>query len=101
DVEHPEFYSLPTRRSSDLTSGHRVVGAKKNVSLKISSLKKTYPGSGKTVGHAALNDVSFETPEGSFLTLLGPSGCGKSTLLNMRSEEHTSELQSRVDIVCR
>ncbi|ORM57842.1 ABC transporter ATP-binding protein [Pantoea rodasii] len=29
----------------------------------------------------ALNDISFEAAEGSFVALLGPSGCGKSTLL--------------------
>jgi NitT/TauT family transport system ATP-binding protein len=31
----------------------------------------------------ALDSVSFEVAEGSFLTLLGPSGCGKSTLLRV------------------
>lgn len=33
--------------------------------------------------HAAVSDVSFSVPEGSFLVLLGPSGCGKSTMLRM------------------
>ena len=28
-----------------------------------------------------LRDVTFETAEGEFLTLIGPSGCGKTTLL--------------------
>jgi NitT/TauT family transport system ATP-binding protein len=31
----------------------------------------------------ALDNVSFEAAQGSFLTLLGPSGCGKSTLLRV------------------
>ncbi|MEO8739509.1 MAG: ABC transporter ATP-binding protein [Casimicrobiaceae bacterium] len=31
----------------------------------------------------ALDDVSFEVPEGSLTVLLGPSGCGKSTLLRL------------------
>jgi NitT/TauT family transport system ATP-binding protein len=31
----------------------------------------------------ALDRVSFEVAEGSFLSLLGPSGCGKSTLLRV------------------
>jgi NitT/TauT family transport system ATP-binding protein len=29
----------------------------------------------------AIDDVSFETREAEFLTIIGPSGCGKSTLL--------------------
>ncbi|AZG47458.1 ABC transporter ATP-binding protein [Gordonia insulae] len=31
----------------------------------------------------ALDDVSLQTSEGSFLSLLGPSGCGKSTVLRI------------------
>lgn len=30
-----------------------------------------------------LDKVSFQLPEGDFVSLLGPSGCGKSTLLNL------------------
>jgi NitT/TauT family transport system ATP-binding protein len=33
--------------------------------------------------HVALDGVSLEVEEGSFLCLVGRSGCGKSTLLNM------------------
>ncbi len=29
----------------------------------------------------ALEDITFEVPKGSLITLVGPSGCGKSTLL--------------------
>ena len=32
-------------------------------------------------GVSAIEDISFETPSGSFWVLVGPSGCGKSTLL--------------------
>jgi putative ABC transport system ATP-binding protein len=31
----------------------------------------------------ALRGVSFEIPEGQFVSVTGPSGCGKSTLLNL------------------
>ena len=33
----------------------------------------------------AVDDVSFDVPQGSLTVLLGPSGCGKSTLLRMIS----------------
>lgn len=44
--------------------------------VEVKNLVKTFPG-----GVKAVNDVSFEVPEGKFLTLLGPSGCGKTTTL--------------------
>ncbi len=31
----------------------------------------------------AVDDVSFDVPDGSFFSILGPSGCGKTTLLRM------------------
>jgi NitT/TauT family transport system ATP-binding protein len=31
----------------------------------------------------ALDDVSFDVPQGSFVSLLGPSGCGKSTMMRL------------------
>jgi len=38
----------------------------------------------KTFGHfTAVEDVSFEVPQGQFFSILGPSGCGKTTLLRM------------------
>ncbi len=38
----------------------------------------------KTFGDfTAVDDVSFEVPQGQFFSILGPSGCGKTTLLRM------------------
>jgi spermidine/putrescine transport system ATP-binding protein len=31
----------------------------------------------------AVDDVTFDVPDGSFFSILGPSGCGKTTLLRM------------------
>src|SRR2546430_5628423 len=48
-----------------------------------------------------LHRVSIEVREGETVALLGTNGNGKSTLIKCRSEEHTSELQSQSNLVCR
>lgn len=47
--------------------------------IKVKDLRKTYPGH---VPVYALKGVSFEIPEGQFVSIMGPSGSGKSTLLH-------------------
>ncbi|MBQ9748346.1 MAG: ABC transporter ATP-binding protein [Clostridia bacterium] len=50
----------------------------------LQNLTKTFPARGKK-GEVvtAVNDFSFEIPDGELIGLLGPSGCGKSTTLNL------------------
>ena len=53
----------------------------------LSHLTKTFPGRGrgnkKKEDVVAVNDFTFEIPDGKLVGLLGPSGCGKSTTLNL------------------
>ncbi|MDE5719066.1 MAG: ABC transporter ATP-binding protein [Lachnospiraceae bacterium] len=53
----------------------------------LSHLTKKFPGRGRGVKKkedvTAVNDFTFEIPDGMLVGLLGPSGCGKSTTLNL------------------
>jgi NitT/TauT family transport system ATP-binding protein len=50
--------------------------------IQVEAVGKTYATlAGGTV--RALENISFEVPQGSFISVVGPSGCGKSTLLKI------------------
>lgn len=49
-----------------------------NAAISIDRLTKIYAG-----GHKALDEVSFDVPQGSVFGLLGPNGAGKSTIINI------------------
>ena len=53
----------------------------------LENLTKIYParGKGQQKEVIAVNDFTFEIPDGKLIGLLGPSGCGKSTTLNLLS----------------
>src|SRR5207247_10229261 len=88
--------SFPTRRSSDL---HRYLLALLNSRL----LTFRFRGLGKLTGpkmwesfdnsiaELPIRRIDFDTDEVGI----------HDRLVDLRSEEHTSELQSRVDLVCR
>ncbi|MFT5874338.1 MAG: putative ABC transport system permease protein [Clostridium sp.] len=49
--------------------------------LQIKNLRKTYKiGKHRVI---ALNDVSFDLPNGKLVAIVGPSGCGKTTMMNL------------------
>ena len=50
----------------------------------LQNLTKKFPNRNKNGGDViAVNDFTFEIPDGKLIGLLGPSGCGKSTTLNL------------------
>ena len=51
----------------------------------LQNLTKKFPGRGKNKHEdvVAVNNFTFEIPDGKLIGLLGPSGCGKSTTLNL------------------
>ena len=53
----------------------------------LQNLTKIFPSRDKKVDAevVAVNDFTFEIPDGQLVGLLGPSGCGKSTTLYMIS----------------
>src|SRR5207247_10953135 len=79
-VPHPHLHSFPTRRSSDLINPVSCTAA----TPQIAASRVREGGSDSAAGITAA----------SFRHLI------RSRVIP-RSEEHTSELQSRVDLVCR
>ena len=53
----------------------------------LKNLTKTFPSLNRKEKKdvIAVNDFTFEIPDGALVGLLGPSGCGKSTTLNLLS----------------
>jgi len=53
----------------------------------LENLTKKFPNRNKKIKTevVAVDNFTFEIPDGKLIGLLGPSGCGKSTLLNMLS----------------
>ncbi|MCJ7713667.1 ABC transporter ATP-binding protein, partial [Candidatus Bathyarchaeota archaeon] len=49
--------------------------------LQIKNLRKTYKIGNHQV--IALDDVSFDLPNGKLVAIVGPSGCGKTTMMNL------------------
>src|SRR5699024_11274918 len=87
---HPHLHSFPTRRSSDL---HQVMVEKADSAVNI-EIKPSNNDS------EILLYIKFgEKPLFDHWDIFIPLRAVKS--FNGRSEEHTSELQSRFDLVCR
>src|SRR5215471_5525725 len=62
-------------------AGHLVAATHGRTAITCAGVTVRFVTDRRTV--TALDSVSFDVAEGSFLTVLGPSGCGKSTLLRV------------------
>src|SRR5206468_10933286 len=92
----PSLLSFPTRRSSDLTTlaGHPALPPPAAVARRL--VRPGGPGAGGAADAAVAAGVERVERD---LALAQPVEDG--VLGPARSEEHTSELQSRSDLVCR
>src|SRR5699024_12591143 len=92
--------SFPTRRSSDLTS---IVGAQRFWQDANILLVGTGAYAGTTLNQLqarGAKNVAVHSSSGRAQQFVDDRG-GWAMALGERSEEHTSELQSRFDLVCR
>ena len=64
-------------RETSAESGNAFASAARRPAVAIAGISKSF---GATL---ALDDVSFDVPPNSFVSIVGPSGCGKSTLLRL------------------
>src|SRR5207247_11166872 len=85
-----DLHPSPTRRSSDLRSRSAICGWPR------------YSAQPRTVASYLSSRMPGSAPASSSIRVSSMAPPGSSELTRMlRSEEHTSELQSRVDLVCR
>src|SRR5699024_11431071 len=95
---HRHLHPFPTRRSSDLSSiaNPTVEGL---TSPKIRERAHHIVGMGAEV--AADHDLPLWMEETGPTSCPGTNDTSRTHAQALRSEEHTSELQSRFDLVCR
>src|SRR5207247_4947307 len=97
---HSHLTAFPTRRSSDLDKGRIVAGGS------ASDVVQQYIAANRSAQFIPIGERRDRRGDGSVrVTALrienADGGRPISTAVPARSEEHTSELQSRVDLVCR
>src|SRR5690554_7568846 len=84
-AHHRDLHSFPTRRSSDLSA-----------SIVTMSVRGTITSRTTVSPHSKIEWMSSRSSSSST-----SSSVASSTIESSRSEEHTSELQSRPHLVCR
>src|SRR5690242_20973751 len=89
-----DLHSFPTRRSSDLTGGALIDTDTVNITV---TAPNAAPVVTTTAGNLSYTENAAATAIDPALTVTDSDNAN----LVGRSEEHTSELQSHVNLVCR
>src|SRR5690606_41985210 len=92
------IHSFPTRRSSDL-----YVKLKTTIYQEVFNMKEILKVEGMSCGHC-VNSIETNVGELTGVSAVKVDLANKEVAVefdNARSEEHTSELQSRENLVCR
>src|SRR5699024_11951755 len=94
----PDLHSFPTRRSSDLRPFWIVLKVNKALpaNLLISETSNFPPSSSSNSSNHDSHSFLFSSASAKPI-----SRSSNAPTVTSRSEEHTSELQSRFDLVCR
>src|SRR5690606_41205660 len=96
----PVPYSFPTRRSSDLFCETSELTSQDGESIFKFIEKNKFTLSRYISNNRSINGDDF-TAEAQFISFFRRIPSIYEKIKNIRSEEHTSELQSRENLVCR
>src|SRR5207249_10644222 len=94
----PHLHSFPTRRSSDLGSTPIAHHGRAHLVINRRISSRNCPSVSRKPGSTSLGSSTTGAAPGTLAARLANS-CALA--IRLRSEEHTSELQSRFDLVCR
>src|SRR5690606_41577583 len=95
--DHPHLHSFPTRRSSDLRSIRSTCRTGGPVRSRYPTSPATTP---RSHARAPCEHVNMQHNAVQHVAYVGERH-DPTTAARSRSEEHTSELQSRENLVCR
>jgi NitT/TauT family transport system ATP-binding protein len=80
-MSNPEASTVPAELPRISPEHDHSPIAQRPAVVAVKGVTKTFGKGASAV--TALEDVSFDVPQGSFVSLLGPSGCGKSTMMRL------------------
>src|SRR5699024_11348182 len=89
----------PTKPGVKFKKFHFVFAASRTAFVSMSILLKTIDNS--FIKAILISRCEFSMTLEASATLMDSASCTPASIIDPRSEEHTSELQSRFDLVCR